>query len=340
MKKSYEKVILGVAVFVAVAMIALGMKKLGGVEEDFPDAREKMGKAPSIGTESLVNYAARTISEPVALQTVQTSEGREISSFVSEKLFVKKGEEGAIDIEAPGSPSIHSGIPNDWWFKHGMESEIGFGDAPQRDFDKDGFSNLEEFKEKTDPSDKNRFPSLFDKLRLADIGKDDWYLRFSSFGAGALSFKIEGIIDGKKAENKMRGGKAITPGMAFFAEGAYKERFKFVELGKIEGRGGIQKDLAKIEDLKEGKGNQIYEVPSGANRIIRSDYTARLFLDTPDQRDSKFEVEEGMSFSLPYDSEAKEKPYTFKGIGPNGDTALLLWDNDGKTTEVELSVKN
>lgn len=342
MKNSYEKVLVGVAALIAVAMIALGVMKLGAVEEDFPDAEENPKSAPPIFTEPAVSEAAQTLSTPLYLGPIRDSGGREVDSFTAANLYVRKGsDDSPIVIDDPKQEPVHPPIPNEWWLRNGMGEEIGYGNAPQRDFDEDGFSNLEEFTEKTNPNDKNSFPSLFAKLKLAAVNKEQWYLRFSDFGSGALSFRIEGTADNMKRriENRMRGGKAIPPGTVFFEEGEYQNRFKFVEAFEQEVR-SIPKTFARIEDLKPGKEGKIYEIPSGSHKTFQDDYTARLYLDTPDLRDDKFEVEEGMSFSLPFDEEAEDKPYTLMEIRGGGTSALLLWENNGETNELELKVEN
>ena len=341
MKDKYEKVLLGVAALIAVAMIVLGVLKMGKVEEEFPPATEReLGPSPIVAEKDIIKAIA-TLSKPPVLAPVRNAKGREVDVFTGVNLFVRRGEDAALDIDEEQTKPIHAPIPNIWWLSNGLEEEIGYADAPQRDFDRDGFSNLEEFEEKTNPSDKNSFPSLFAKLKVASIAKEQWYLRFSDFGGGSLSFRVEGTADNgkRKIENRMRGGKAIMPGETFFEEEPFKNRFKFVERVEKEIR-GIPKPFAMIEDLKSGMGGRRYEIPSGTHGILHNDYTARLFLDTPDTMQGKFDIEEGGSFSLPYNPDAAEKPYTLKEIGGDGTTALVLWDNNGETKELELKVEN
>ena len=341
MKNKYEKVLLGVAALIAIAMIVLGVMKLGKVEEDFPSATERELGALPIPAEPKIDKAIGTLSKAPALLDARNPKGRVVDVFTGVNLFVKMGEETPMDIDEEKTKPIHGNIPNSWFLINGLDEEIGYADAPQRDFDKDGFSNMEEYEAKTDPNDKNSFPSLFAKVKVASIDKEQWYLRFSQAGGDALTFRIDGTAEnGKvKIENRMRGGKSIMPGEIFFENEPYKGRFKFV--GKMEKEvRGIPKTFAQIEDLKPGMENRPYEIASGSHKVLRNDYTARLYLDTPDQKDKKFEIEEGMSFSLPFDPDAKEKPYTLKEIGGEGTTATLLWKNNGETTQLELKVEN
>lgn len=341
MKDKYEKVVLGVAVLIAVAMIALGGMKLKAVENDFWPADETQTEAPPIAGAEKIAKNANLLSTPVVLGGVKTDKGRSVDSFTGVPLYVRRGSPGSkgVDITGPDEEPVHLDIPNSWWFENGLDDEIGYGDAPQRDFDHDGFSNLEEFKEQSNPNDKNSCPSLFAKIKVANIEKSNWTLRFTPYGPGRLNFKMRYSFKGKAAEARMKGGKTVQVGESFFAEGPQQNRFKLAQIVKKEAN-GIQREFAMVEDLKPGKGNKIYEIAPGRPKVEFTDYTARLYLDTPDHRDQKIEVEEGMSFSLPYDEKATAKPYTLKSIGPDGQTALLLWEHAGETKEQELRAEN
>lgn len=340
MKDKYEKVVLGVAALIAIAMVVLGVMKLGAVEEDFPDPSENPKGSRPIESDGLITENVDRLSKPLIFDARETEKGREVDTFTAPNLYVRRGTGELVDPDAPGEKPVHPPIPNADWEKYGLSDVMGYGDAPQQDSDDDGFSNLEEFKAGTHPNDKNSFPSLFAKVKMASVEKYSWLLRFSDFGEGALSFRVKYVENGRAVEGKMKTGATAKPGDTFFAEGPFKGRFKFVEALKKESSSGVEKTYAKVEDLKFGKRNQIYEIPPGKYQLQFNDYTARLYLDTPDQEGTKFSVEEGMSFSLPYDEDAAEKPYTLKEIGGDGTTALLLWDNNGETKELELRLEN
>ena len=342
MKDKYEKVILGVAVLIAIAMIVLGVLKLGAVEEDFPVPGENPKTARPIESDGVITQNVQWLSKPLVLGPEETDKGRKVDTFTGPNIYVRRGEKGTVDPDAPGEKPIHAPIDNNWWAENGLSDVMGYGDAPQQDSDDDGFSNMEEYNEKTLPNDKNSFPSLFAKVKVASIESNGWKLRFSDYGGGKLSFKVEGIaeVNGKrmKVTNRMA-GEAAAPGDIFFEKEPYKGRFKFVEAVQKEVR-SMEKTFAMVEDLKPGKGNRVYEIAPGTPKVIYKDYTARLYLDTPALRNEKFEVEEGMTFALPFDAKAAEKPYTLKEIGEDGKTALLLWDNNGETKELQLRLEN
>lgn len=336
MKDSYEKVLLVIAAIAAVALGVFGFLKTKSVN-DFADASERPQPAEPIAGELVVNESASSLTKPPSLQPVVVGQVREVENFTGVDLFIRRGEETPLDLLAPETKPVHPPIPNRWWTNNGIDP--GFADSPQRDHDEDGFSNIEEYEAKTNPADSNSFPSLFAKIKVAGVDKEQWYLRFSNFGGDSLRFNIEGKLDGKLAKNKGDIDKPTQVGELFFEEGAYKGRFKYLSLLKKEVR-GIEKEFAEVEDQKPGKAGRKYEIPSGAHRTLQTDYSARLYLDTPTEEGNKFSVEEGMSFSLPYDPDAAEKPYTLKEIQNDGTKLLLQWENNGETKQLELDVPN
>lgn len=333
MKEHYEKVILGVFGLIAVVGIVLGVLKMGKVEEDFQVADERPGEAPAIADDDVVKVAS-TLSSPVALKSGRTTSGREVDLFTGVALFVKKGEEDVVDLADPATPPVHKEIPNSWWLENRIDP--GFADSPQRDEDQDGFSNLEEFKEKTDAKDADSFPSLFAKVRLSELKKEQWLLKFTNFGAAGLNFRIAGLQGGKRVENRIGGGGAVPAGKTFYPNEPYKGRFEYVELFQKQVR-GIPRDFAKVKDLKPGKAGRIYEIASN-NKALETDYTAVLYLDTPTEKSKTFSVEEGMSFSLPFNEAADEKPFRVKEISEDGKTITLSWETNGEVKERKLQV--
>ena len=71
----------------------------------------------------------------------------------------KQEEEKKVVLDAD-----NDGLPDEWEKKYGLNS----GDASDAnaDLDGDGFTNLEEFQAKTDPTDKNDHPDYLDSLKI------------------------------------------------------------------------------------------------------------------------------------------------------------------------------
>lgn len=88
--------------------------------------------------------------------------------FFAPKLWtVRTGENSAAmrDLQAPEDPQkpntadrVHKDVPNEWFFRYGLEGIIGYPDAMTRDSDGDGYTNEEEHAAGTDPSDAKKHP--------------------------------------------------------------------------------------------------------------------------------------------------------------------------------------
>lgn len=103
------------------------------------------------------------------------------SPFVSRVYLLK--DDKLIDILEAGT-DLFPGISNAWILEHGLDY---LDDSlPERDPDGDGFTNIEEFAEKTNPRDATSMPALWTKLRLLESKVDKLRLKFMSLPKGTL----------------------------------------------------------------------------------------------------------------------------------------------------------
>ena len=67
-------------------------------------------------------------------------------------------------MEDPEKPNpagrVHREVPNEWFFRYGLDGIMGNADALELDSDDDGFTNGEEFAAGTDPSDATKHPAF------------------------------------------------------------------------------------------------------------------------------------------------------------------------------------
>lgn len=81
--------------------------------------------------------------------------------------LVRGGEKGLamrdlLSMENPEKPDtgsrLHERVPNEWFFRYGLDAVIGDSNALKLDSDGDGFTNEEEFDAGTDPGDAAKYP--------------------------------------------------------------------------------------------------------------------------------------------------------------------------------------
>lgn len=316
---NYEKAALGGGIALALGLGVLGWLKLSGTEEDFSANFSGAGNnSPAVKDADLVTKTAASLQSPRVWDQADVS-GRPVNLFTGIPLFMSKSG-GNEPVDPWGGAPIHPPIDNQWWLKYRLDP--GYGDSPQRDPDGDGFSNLEEYEAKTDPTNASDYPSIINKLRFVRDESLNWVLRPSYGADGGFPFRY---WDSKKAENKTPTGEVIKPNGVFFADGPMKGRFKL--LGSEQRKVVNEKlnyssdvNFVRVEDQKENKGKKIYEFPENfreadAQQYSQFDRTAVLVLDALGQGANEFSVEENTTFALPKDGAKKD--YLLKSVTPD-----------------------
>lgn len=339
--KNYEKVALGGAVVVALGLSYLGWSKFSGVEEAFASQQE-----PAAGGNTAV---ANADAIPKALQSMkldrswtQASDGdRPVDLFTGIPLFIKSSDpEKAIDLIK--GEKVHEDIDNTWWLEHRID--LGFADSPERDPDDDGFSNLEEYKAKTDPNNPKSVPALYAKLMYVKDETLTWSLR-PGFGAdGKFPISYAEVVGTRWVDrNKFTAGEMAEPGQVFYAKGPAAGRFKFLghevrkELNK-KINAEMEVTIVRIEDQSENKKGDIYELPSPLvedrrNDFAQNDRTAVFSLEAMGLEGKEFKVKERTKFALPPD--APNKDFFLKSVTPQS-VVVEFTDPSGKTVTLDI----
>ncbi len=335
---NYEKAALGGAAVVALGLAYFGWAKYGSVDENFSDALKGSGNNNSAVQDAEMIPKAiaslaidRTWNQALAVD-------RPVDLFTGIPLFVASA--------APDKPldpitgeMIHPPIPNPWWIENRIDP--GYADSPNRDPDKDGFSNLEEYNAKSDPNDVKSIPSLIAKLMYVKDESLTWVIQ-PRYGAGQdLPFNYQ---DSKGAKNTTGMSEMIVPGGVFFKAGVMANRFKYIESQtrqEMNPRTNSPSDVtyAKIEDQRPNKKGVIYEFPAPLNdQLFREHYkydrTAVFSLEALGMNGKEFKVEENTTFALP--PENPNKDYLAKIVTPTSVTIEFTTPSGEKKT-VQIS---
>ena len=110
--------------------------------------------------------------------------------FVPEKHFI-----GTNGLPATlQTTQVHPPVPNEWLEQFGLP--IADADVLSQDPDGDGFTNIDEWQGRTNPTVENSHPDYLTKLKLKAFKEEPFRLMFSSWvadGAGAQTFGVNAI---------------------------------------------------------------------------------------------------------------------------------------------------
>lgn len=171
-RANYDRVaVLAAALFLFASSILI-IRNLMQFGENFAGLRASSVKKPAAPPPKAVEtvQAADRLREPVQW----TASGRS-GLFVPEKHF----------IGANGQPTtlqtteVHPPVPNEWLDQFGLP--IADADVLTQDPDTDGFTNLEEWENHTNPTDKNSHPAFIAKLKLKSFAQEPFRLVFASW---------------------------------------------------------------------------------------------------------------------------------------------------------------
>lgn len=341
LKENYEKAALGGAVAILVGVVATSF--LGGNGET-SDRALSVDVDNDTGEELLTEVKkvldAREIPAQIRPKLV---DGREVDLFVGQALYMADGSNDPIDIYA--AAPVHQGITNEWWRKYGIDPS--FANAPERDQDKDGFTNREEFDAQTHPGDETSYPSPLVKLLGENVNVFKMQMRWSSFDEKSITLSYQ---DNERVKFRDR----VRLGESFFAkEGAsFNKRFVLSpKVFKKVGPNGREQEAYEVEDTTpryKGTSKQNFTMfrkgpkAQGYNEI--QDRSVTLRLHALGQEGSSFVVKEFEKFSLPYDANAKISPYQVTKVEPvvgqtDVFTVEIVGTHDGKSESTILTVR-
>ena len=339
LSNNYEKIVLVLSILVAGGLGTMAYLNAGKLKGEFETPGGRMFDAPPLPGVAEIALATENVGKPHELTPARDGD-RVLDTYTGIPWFLKKEETLPVDLGNPGEPNVHPPIPNRWWLDNKIDP--GYANSPQRDPDQDGFTNLEEYEAGTSPNNPKEYGDLITKLEFVKLIKEPYRLELSSESDAKYVMKYEDAFSGRR---RLLRSPYIPAGddqrSIFFEDPPAQFKFKLlkVEQRRITSEStGIEKDelFATVEVLSGAKKGVQYVVPRSNKRYIVRDYKVVLVLNAIGEGGNQFTVEENGTFSLPFDSEATEKPYKFKGVDEN-EGVIIEWTVNGKTDTVTLT---
>ena len=169
-KAHYDRaVVIAAAVFLFISAVSIWWSAIqfGNRLVTPQPPRGKPASQPPVSVE--LDRAAEQLQNPAQWKASKRS-----GLFVPEKHFI-----GADGLPATlQNTQVHAPVPNDWFEKYALPIEDA--DVLDQDPDKDGFTNLDEWQGRTDPTNKESHPDYTTKLHLVSATEEPFRYMFSS----------------------------------------------------------------------------------------------------------------------------------------------------------------
>ena len=169
-KANYDRaVVIAAAVFLFISAVSIWWSAIqfGNRLVTPQPPRGKPASQPPVSVE--LDRAAEQLQNPAQWKASKRS-----GLFVPEKHFI-----GADGLPATlQNTQVHAPVPNDWFEKYALPIEDA--DVLDQDPDKDGFTNLDEWQGRTDPTNKESHPDYTTKLHLVSATEEPFRYMFSS----------------------------------------------------------------------------------------------------------------------------------------------------------------
>lgn len=261
----------GLAAFKAFSLPQLDPLQTGAVK-----------KAQPLNQETYAPALAR-LNTPAAIPPIESK------VFVSRMIAYLPGKQ---KFEVINENTItDDGISVGWKLEKGFP--IDDPSVAQADPDKDGFSNLEEFKAKTDPLDPQSRPSLLFKLRVEQYTKVPFRIQFRGYAPdatdGRMQFQLN-LLDSARKSRFAKEGDEIEG----YRVGEFRPK-KVMVMNPAIGR-EIEEDQSEL-DLIDTRLNE--KLTLVLNQTLESDQSfVRLRVDSPLGKVEPAQVRRGETFKL------------------------------------------
>jgi hypothetical protein len=279
LKVNYDRAVLIAAalfLFISAIVILWSAIQIGNHLVPPPRVPAKAASPPPVSVE--LDKVAEQLRQPVQWKSSAHS-----GLFVPEKHFI-----GADGMPATlENTQVHPPVPNEWFEQYALPIEDG--DALEQDQDKDGFSNLDEWQGKTDPTNAESHPDYTTKLHLLSATEEPFPYVFAS--RTEETFGINDI-DQSEPTQFLKVGDIIRG-----------TDFKIMRFTEKKEPDGMKADVSEL--LLEHQQNHA-QVTLVKGKVATSPQSVATFVYTWGGR-REFEVRKDQEFSLKPQEEIKYK---------------------------------
>jgi len=278
-KKRYDQfllALLAVGLLVCAVLLFLKVQSFGDNFTSAVATVPQIDKVPPVPLDKIDAAKEKLAQPPSWTPTRENTEGppERGSLFVSQHYITKEGSPP----EKPGKGALYKDsltqqeIPNTWFMQYGLP--LLEATVPLQDQDKDGFTNEDEWRGHTDPTNKDSHPPYYTKLFLARFIQIPFRLIFKSYDGDPkkgdpitkFSFQID-TIDLRQPSDFLKMGEMV-PNTKFKLE---KFEFKEAYNPKIEDK----EDVSELTLVNVDTADKIVLI---FNRITNSPDVYALFV--------------------------------------------------------------
>jgi hypothetical protein len=272
LKTNYDRALLAAAtafLFLTAVAICWSAIQFGNRLAAPSSVSAKAASQPPVALE--LDSAAEQLQKPTQWKSSTRS-----GLFVPEKHFI-----GADGMPATlQNTQVHAPIPNEWFEKYSLPIEDA--DALDQDPDKDGFTNLDEWHGKTDPTDAASHPDYTTKLHLVSATEEPFPYIFASRTEDTFGIND---IDQSEPTQFLKVGDMIRG-----------TDFKIVKFTEKEERNeyGMRRDASELLIEHQGSHAQVALVKG---KVVTSPQSVATFVYTWRGR-KEFQVRKDQEFPL------------------------------------------
>lgn len=307
LQKQYERVLL--LVFGLVALVVCGLllfKSLTSSLEGIgnPKQRSEIDPAPLTAIEN----ASTLLAEGAVWE--QPRKGEKPVPFAVSTPILRKGEE-VYDMQDREQSPLWPPVDNWWWYEHKIDPLSPL--CLENDEDGDGFTNVAEFRNQTNPTDDQDTPNWTKAVHLTERVELPYTFKLTYIDP-EVQF-TRGAEPGRRVWFLRAGTKEDTTG---------DERFKVVRV--LPAGADPFNDPAKVEliDNFRDDGNPLL-LGAGRDEHVRPEFQAKLVFDITNE---EMQVKEGQTFQFP----GLDRELTLVNLTEEDAEISYVDDNGGRKT--------